>query len=710
MGKLIYADSFDNYVNKFPNWNKNTDETYYSVVFTNDGYLATHGKQYALTLVGEDASNQINIALNSAKTGIILSGPGITSSTANLPVYSIKGVENNPVLVEGSGEFTIKHKTAPTETTNTNSYGGINNYTITVPTIYVDSFGHVSTASSTKDVAVDVVSWKSAADDSTDIVPLLLGTSMQDTTGTAVYHENIKANLGTGALYAGTIYENGKSLSSVYAYKTTKATNTQLGLVTLSDAIDDETKKASNGVAATPYALTLAIAEAVTQSKTHSDALFQAHSDAMVFMGTLKANGIIVSHNSAVASNKQLNITDNTTKIIELATHSVGWTWKFTTAGTFSYGDFSQNVEIGDMLVCIASGTTNKATYTIVQTNINGSITSTDVMNPGIVYVAQTGRTVTSLANPSTANQILSWDGSSLKWRADYSRAISVNGTQWLTNNDGTSLNFVADEGINIAGGTDGTLTIKNTKIPNTTISFFNNPGTVVELPIKYSPIQSTGTYDGTGSVDFYFEKGITATNASNSKQLYIGHSNSVQAVGEVGLHKLSWDAQGHITGSEAVTLNALSITDGTTSDTYDTSTAKTLKFADGTDIALSLTSANNVLTVTPSITHKYKAVSYYKTANATSTTSISGNTSSAVSFKPGNNVELSHSGTTLTISSINTWRGVNAYTLSGSTLSTVLDSIGTEALQFGNEFAWDNKEIKLVWTEISGDTITYHT
>ena len=57
MGKLIYADSFDNYVRKFPNWNKNTDETYYSVVFTNDGYLATHGKQYALTLVGEDSTN-----------------------------------------------------------------------------------------------------------------------------------------------------------------------------------------------------------------------------------------------------------------------------------------------------------------------------------------------------------------------------------------------------------------------------------------------------------------------------------------------------------------------------------------------------------------------------------------------------------------------------------------------------------------------------
>lgn len=702
MGKLIYADAFDNYVKKFSTWKDPSDPSYRSIVLTADGYLATHGKKYALTAVSEEGgTSALTLSLLNNKT-ISLVGAGV-DTTLTLPVYDIKGVENNPVTVSGTGEFTIQHSVAPTATTD-NSYGSVSGYTINVPKIYVDSFGHVSTASTTSQVVTNYVYQTAGA--TTAKAPILVSNVTTNGTRGVYFNANIYANLSTGAIYANEFVENGTSLNNKYILKTAignngeyKASNSYWGIVKVSDTYTDASTSnlnAANSVAATPVAVENAYKAAVT----YADTLFGAHSDAMVFMGTIKADGTITSYNTKVAANSKLTITANTTKITALTKHVVGWTWKFSDVGTFTFGDFTQKVEIGDMLVCITAGTnTSTAVYTVIQNNIDGAVTASDVLN-GIVYSDSNSRSVKSLAFP-TSNKILSWNTTNgLVWKDDSNswRGIWVGGVEKITSTTSSKLDFRAGDGLSVNFEEGGLITFTNTSplsaAKNLTIYNGN------DILTTYSPSEVART--------FKFTNGLKAT--FTDPTITVGHSNSVTAKTTKGLYKFSYDSYGHITGSEAVTLNNLTITDGTTSDTYNTSAAKTLKFANGTDVKLSLTSADNVVTVTPSITHKYKAVSYYKTADATSTTSISGNTSSAVSFKPGNNIELSHNGTTLTISSINTWRSVNAYTLTGNTLSTVLQSVGTEALQFGNEFAWSGSEIKLVWTEISGDEITYHT
>ena len=52
-------------------------------------------------------------------------------------------------------------------------------------------------------------------------------------------------------------------------------------------------------------------------------------------------------------------------------THNVGWTYKVITANTYA----GIKCEIGDMIVCIANGTTaNNNDWTVVQTNIDGAV------------------------------------------------------------------------------------------------------------------------------------------------------------------------------------------------------------------------------------------------------------------------------------------------------------------------------------------------
>ena len=58
-------------------------------------------------------------------------------------------------------------------------------------------------------------------------------------------------------------------------------------------------------------------------------------------------------------------------------THETGWTYRVITAGTYA----GQQCEIGDLIICIADGTSaNNAHWTVAQTNIDGAVTHTDVL------------------------------------------------------------------------------------------------------------------------------------------------------------------------------------------------------------------------------------------------------------------------------------------------------------------------------------------
>lgn len=85
-------------------------------------------------------------------------------------------------------------------------------------------------------------------------------------------------------------------------------------------------------------------------TKAYVDASF-AVNDAMIFKGTLGTGGTVTALP---------------------AVHSIGWTYRVITAGTYA----GQQCENGDLIICRADGTTaNNAHWTVVQANIDGAVT-----------------------------------------------------------------------------------------------------------------------------------------------------------------------------------------------------------------------------------------------------------------------------------------------------------------------------------------------
>ncbi len=79
-----------------------------------------------------------------------------------------------------------------------------------------------------------------------------------------------------------------------------------------------------------------------------------AAADAMIYKGTLGTGGTITALP---------------------ASHTTGWTYKVITAGTYA----AQKCEIGDMIICLTTGTTaTDAHWTVVQTNIDGAVIGPD--------------------------------------------------------------------------------------------------------------------------------------------------------------------------------------------------------------------------------------------------------------------------------------------------------------------------------------------
>jgi len=165
----------------------------------------------------------------------------------------------------------------------------------------------------------------------------------------------------------------------------------------------------------------------------------------MVFLGTIKANGVITSHNSTVLP----TIVDNTTNIDTLA-YKVGWTFRFIEAGTFNEND----VEIGDMLIAVKSKGSqfNINDWTIIQTNISGALTATSNLN-GLLY-ASNSRVVNSLA---LSSGVLKSDGSSLSFVNPNTlwRSIKVDSTSIGTN----GLNLISGNAISLTRS-NGNVTI----------------------------------------------------------------------------------------------------------------------------------------------------------------------------------------------------------------------------------------------------------
>ena len=99
-----------------------------------------------------------------------------------------------------------------------------------------------------------------------------------------------------------------------------------------------------------------------------------AASDAMIYKGTIGSSGATIT-----------SLPDTTAK--------TGWTYKVLTAGTYA----GQKCEVGDMIICLTDGSTSTAaTWTVIQTNIDGAVTgpSSSVDSHVVTFNGSTGKIV----------------------------------------------------------------------------------------------------------------------------------------------------------------------------------------------------------------------------------------------------------------------------------------------------------------------------
>ena len=99
-----------------------------------------------------------------------------------------------------------------------------------------------------------------------------------------------------------------------------------------------------------------------------------AASDAMIYKGTIGSSGATIT-----------SLPDTTAK--------TGWTYKVLTAGTYA----GQKCEVGDMIICLTDGSTSTAaTWTVIQTNIDGAVTgpSSSVNSHVVTFNGSTGKIV----------------------------------------------------------------------------------------------------------------------------------------------------------------------------------------------------------------------------------------------------------------------------------------------------------------------------
>ena len=98
--------------------------------------------------------------------------------------------------------------------------------------------------------------------------------------------------------------------------------------------------------------------------------------DAMIYKGTIGEGG--------------------TVQALPSTTALTGWTYKVITAGTYA----GASCEVGDMIICLTDGSsTQSATWTVVQSNIDGAVTSgvTSVTDGHIpLFSGSTGKVIKS--------------------------------------------------------------------------------------------------------------------------------------------------------------------------------------------------------------------------------------------------------------------------------------------------------------------------
>lgn len=687
MSKLIYVSSFKAYKDKYTDWESDLSPVYRSIAYTTDGYIITHGKAMKTSVEGTTNPWGLDFTLVAQDLTVTVAGE---SKTVKLPVIGVADGTATRASLSAAGIITVNHTNIGTAGTYGSSADSSD--TIVVPQITTNEQGHVSVVNNRTATLNRVRRTASSG------AGALLFAPASAATGEVNYNTSIVVNGGT--LSATAFSENGVLLANKYAdiaHKTVKATGSILGHIVLSDSINTSTY--ADGIAATPKA----VSDALTAAKAYTDELLGAN-DAMVFKGTIGTGGTITS--------------------LPIKNYSAGWTYRVITAGNYA----GENCEVGDLIIAItdSAGTETSITnshWTVAQTNIDGAVTADAVLAANQLVIGKGGVKGVQTLAPGTVGQVLKINSSGIPtWGSDANsdswRQINVGGTTLLGTATNTGpLNFAAasNSGITVTGAS-GTITIGSSF---STFGIFNG-----------SDVNALASYSPTTALSLAFGGGLKA--ALSGDKINVSHTNSITAQTASKLGSITYDSNGHITGfTEVLSLknpNAVSFGVGSSVTSYDGSSAVAFKIAaagtQGTgasDFTLTASHAGGVITLTPTLTQKYRAVGFY--ANSSTTTVTDAHITSnldQLKLKPGNsNVSLGWDATakaiTISTTDTNTWRKVTACKLGSTTAGQMLSSsIGVDDLEFSSDFAWsgtnsESAKLHVVWTEVAEDgTITY--
>lgn len=236
---------------------------------------------------------------------------------------------------------------------------------------------------------------------------------------------------GTTALSANIL--NSKSVDEIISVLNGTGTASTKGLVKLSDAINDTTNDASKGIAATPKAVSSALEEAKNYADEQISAGFAAN-DAMVFKGTIAADGTITSSDTTI-TNKKINA---------ITGYSAGWTFRVTAASTSALwsNDTTTKVEAGDMIVAVKDyGTSNTASdWSIIQSNLIGAVTAENQTLTADQVVLGNGTQKVKILAAGTNGHVLTIENGKPTWKAlptekdtTYTFASGTNGSFTVT-------------------------------------------------------------------------------------------------------------------------------------------------------------------------------------------------------------------------------------------------------------------------------------
>ena len=254
-------------------------------------------------------------------------------------------VSNSGSAITSSGSRTITLNTAATDTIGGIKIGKDNSsYAVTAATSSISadvtSGKYYAVEIDKDDKAFVYVPWtdnntkNTAGSTDTSSLIYLIGATSQAANPTTYSHDT--AYVGTD----GHLYSNSKQV--VNLSDTQALTNKTYNGYTLAAAC---AKGVATSVASgnTSLVTSGAVYTAIANS-------FAAN-DAMIFKGTLGTSGTVTALP---------------------ATHSIGWTYRVITAGTYA----GKVCEIGDLIICITDGTAaNDAHWTVAQTNIDGAVT-----------------------------------------------------------------------------------------------------------------------------------------------------------------------------------------------------------------------------------------------------------------------------------------------------------------------------------------------